>query len=208
MLDGFHRLLSIQRALRENPTIEFELNVVFSNFTTSEAIKWQAQHSKATAWSKNRISEMQIESRASKVVKAIKNSDYEFNYLIYTGTRLKNDKSLITFNNLTNIIDELYTLNNRKDEVILSEQLSKILLKINEIKSYAPTFKSQFYVYGFIKLFKVGYYNNVDNFLVQLDKIEKYIKNNDVNFKIQNRKEKLVKEEAYSKVLELSELVE
>ncbi|TBW72007.1 hypothetical protein EQ811_14455, partial [Staphylococcus capitis] len=54
VLDGFHRLLSVQRALRENPMIDFEFNVVFSNFTTSEAIKWQAQHSKATAWSKNR----------------------------------------------------------------------------------------------------------------------------------------------------------
>ena len=72
VLDGFHRLLAVQRALRENPMIEFEFNVVFSNFTTSEAIKWQAQHSKATAWSKNRISEMQLENRASKVVKAIK----------------------------------------------------------------------------------------------------------------------------------------
>ena len=36
VLDGFHRLLAVQRALRENPMIEFEFNVVFSNFTTSK----------------------------------------------------------------------------------------------------------------------------------------------------------------------------
>ncbi|WP_426787064.1 hypothetical protein [Staphylococcus capitis] len=203
VLDGFHRLLAVQRALRENPMIEFEFNVVFSNFTTSEAIKWQAQHSKATAWSKNRISEMQLENRASKVVKAIKNSDHEFSYLIYTGSRLKNDKSLITFNNLTNIIDEMYTLNSRKEEVILSEKLSKILSRVNELKQYSNTLKSQYYVYAFIKLFKEKYNNDVDEYLHLLDKLEEYLKNNDFNFTLQNTKEKLVKEETYSKVLEL-----
>ena len=49
---------------------------------------------------------------------------------------------------------------------------------------------------------KEKYNNDVDEYLHLLDKLEEYLKNNDFNFTLQNTKEKLVKEETYSKVLE------
>ncbi|KAB2192963.1 hypothetical protein F9B44_17555, partial [Staphylococcus epidermidis] len=61
--------------------------------------------------------------------------------------------------------------------------------------------------YAFIKLFKEKYNNDVDEYLHLLDKLENHLKNNDFNFTLKNTKEKLVKEETYSKVLELCKQV-
>ena len=82
----------------------------------------------------------------------------------------------------------MYTLNSRKEEVILAEKLSKILSRVNELKQYSNTLKSQYYVYAFIKLFKEKYNNDVDEYLHLLDKLEEYLKNNDFNFTLQTQR--------------------
>lgn len=205
VIDGFHRVLACQKAYRENPTIDFEFNVVFSNFTTSEAIKWQAQHSKATAWSSNRITEMQQESKAAKVVKAIKDSDSEFLSLIYTG-RAKNtssDNVLITYNYLTEIIEDNFTINTRKEEVELANQISEYLLIINEIKKMSPTFKSQVLIYGFCKVFKELDGMDYEKHKQYLNDLLEYVENNEVDFTIGSSKIKVSEEKAYKLLAEL-----
>lgn len=205
VIDGFHRVLACQKAYRENPMIDFEFNVVFSNFTTSEAIKWQAQHSKATAWSTNRVTEMQQESKAAKVVKAIKDSDSEFLSLIYTGSSKArtSHEVLITYNYLTEIIEENFTINTRKQEVELANEVSELLLLINEIKKLSPTFKSQVLIYGFCKVYK-----DIDNtdfekhkqFL--LDLLD-YVEENEVDFTLGSGKIKDAERKAFKLIEEL-----
>lgn len=135
VLDGFHRILATQLASRVNPELDFEFNVMFSNFTTQEALNWQVQHSKATSWSKNRVVEMQQDSKASKVAKGVKEYDSELEYLIFTGENRRSfSKSLISFSHLTKTIDDLYDLKSRRDEVQAIEEVSKALLAIQELK--------------------------------------------------------------------------
>lgn len=205
VIDGFHRVLACQKAYRENPTIDFEFNVVFSNFTTSEAIKWQAQHSKATAWSSNRITEMQQESKAAKVVKAIKDSDSEFLSLIYTG-RAKNtssDNVLITYNYLTEIIEDNFTINTRKEEVELANQISEYLLIINEIKKMSPTFKSQVLIYGFCMVYKEIDKLDYKKHKQFLNSLLDYVETNEVDFTIGSSKIKVSENKAYKLITDL-----
>ncbi|MEK4757958.1 hypothetical protein NSS69_08295 [Macrococcus sp. FSL W8-0367] len=135
VLDGFHRILATQLASRTNLELDFEFNVMFANFTTQEALNWQVQHSKATAWSKNRVVEMQQGSRASKVAKGVKEYDSELEYLIFTGeSKRLFSKNLISFNQLTKTIGGLYVLKTRRDEVQAIEEVSRALLSIQELK--------------------------------------------------------------------------
>lgn len=205
VIDGFHRVLACQRAYRIDPTIDFEFNVVFSNFTTSEAIKWQAQHSKATAWSSNRITEMQQESKASKVVKAIKDSDSEFLSLIYTGTSksIANNDVLITYNYLTEIIEDNFNITSRKNEVELASNISECLLIINEIKKIAPTFKSQILIYGFCKVLKEIDNNNFEKHKEFLNNLLDYSEENEVDYSIGSGSIKKKEQTAYELIKEL-----
>lgn len=209
VIDGFHRVLACQRAYRINPSIDFEFNVVFSNFTTSEAIKWQAQHSKATAWSSNRITEMQQESKAAKVVKAIKDSDSEFQSLIYTGTAKSSTKHdvLITYNYLTEIIEENFEITSRKREVELANHISECLLIINEIKKIAPTFKSQVLIHGFCKSFKEIENNNFEKHKEFLNNLLDYVEENEVDFTIGSGTIKKKEQTAFELIKELHQRI-
>lgn len=209
VIDGFHRVLACQRAYRINPSIDFEFNVVFSNFTTSEAIKWQAQHSKATAWSSNRITEMQQESKAAKVVKAIKDSDSEFQSLIYTGTTKSSTKNdvLITYNYLTEIIEENFEITSRKREVELANHISECLLIINEIKKIAPTFKSQVLIHGFCKSFKEIENNDFEKHKKFLNSLLDYVEENEVDFTIGSGTIKKKEQTAFELIKELHQRI-
>ncbi|RIO07129.1 hypothetical protein BUZ94_13415 [Mammaliicoccus sciuri] len=209
VIDGFHRVLACQRAYRINPSIDFEFNVVFSNFTTSEAIKWQAQHSKAAAWSSNRITEMQQESKAAKVVKAIKDSDSEFQSLIYTGTTKSSTKNdvLITYNYLTEIIEENFEITSRKREVELANHISECLLIINEIKKIAPTFKSQVLIHGFCKSFKEIENNDFEKHKKFLNNLLDYVEENEVDFTIGSGTIKKKEQTAFELIKELHQRI-
>lgn len=203
VIDGFHRVLAAQNAYRINPTIEFEFNVVFSNFTTSEAIKWQSQHSKATPWSRNRVAELQQESRGAKVVKAIKAKDIEFEKLIASDNRLKASSSLITFIKLSDFIEELFTINSRSDEVKISEEVSQLIPLLNDIKT-ASKWSSQLFVYASLKEYVEDYHRNIQDYISHLSKYYQLLSENDVKLTISNyTSEARVKNEAYQKFKEV-----
>lgn len=183
VLDGFHRILAAQKASMVNPNIEFEFNVMFSNFTTTEAIKWQAQHSKATVWSQNRITEMQQESKASKVVKSIKDSNFELEKMIFTGKTITTGRdSLITFKYLEEIVEQYFNIETRRDEVLVIEQLSKILTQINDIKEINKSFRSQKIVEAFIKLFVEDFNKDFNAFTDFMDNIYNQNLKNEITF--------------------------
>ncbi|OEL02448.1 hypothetical protein AST12_08360 [Staphylococcus succinus] len=209
VLDGYHRLLATQKAFRENPTIKFEFNVVISNFTTSEAIKWQAQHSKATSWSKNRVTEMQQETKSAKVVKAIKDSDTEFDELIYTGqSRQGLRSSLITYNQLTRVIDECFTIESRREEVKIADDLSDILLLINEVKKANKTLRSQMYINAFVKLYKEDYNSNIKDYIEFLNNVLEYSYEKEYDFALHEKQDAQAKRIAYNKLKELEQILQ
>ncbi len=207
VLDGFHRVLAAQRAYSNNTLLDFEFSVVFSNYTTSEAIRWQEQHSKATSWSKNRMIELQQDSKASKVVKAIKDSDVELERMIATSKH-KNKNSLITYSYLTNIIDELFDIQTRREEVNLAEDLSKVLFLINELKEVNLTFKSQAIVKSFIKLYANSYNKEISEFTNFMEELLEYLRNHEYDFTMAGNKLKDNEKLADQKIEKLKNKIE
>lgn len=198
VLDGFHRILATQLASRVNPELDFEFNVMFANFTTQEALKWQVQHSKATAWSKNRVVEMQQDSRASKVAKGVKEYDSELEYLIFTGVNKRSlSKSLISFSQLTKTIEDLYVLKTRRDEVQAIEELSKALLTIQELKLALNKEVTQVVVTALLHQFVHNFNKNVEEFEKFILDIIDFSTTHKLNFSgaklsdVQNKLEKL-----------------
>lgn len=204
VLDGFHRVLAAQNAIRSNPFLKFEFNVIFSNFTTSEAIQWQAQHSKATSWSKNRVTELQQESKGAKVAKTIKSMDFELENLIQSNKVLNSSTGIVSFNELTEYINELFEIRTRRDEVELAHNLSKVLLSYNDVKKINKTFNTQFYVYGLLKIYSEDYKSNTDEYLNLIDKLYKYLSENkeDLSVKTNYSKSK-IKKMVYEKLKEV-----
>ena len=125
ILDGYHRCLASLKAFTKNPELDFYFNVVVSNYTTKEAQLWQAQHAKAMPWSKHRVRELQQENRSDKVAAALRDSS-EFGQYINTSSVLGRNK-LINFTDLSLIIDNLYQINSRREEVEIIEQLATAL---------------------------------------------------------------------------------
>lgn len=208
ILDGFHRVLACQEAYRLNPTIDFEFNVIFSNFSTSEATRWQAQHSKATPWSQNRIAEMQQESRGAKVVKTIKDQDYEFSRIIYTGkSKNESNSSLITFNNLKEAVDKNFEIKTRHQEVELAERLSDVILEINDLKHAVKGRFSQALVVAIIEHYAKFYQKREDEFKGLLKNIREYVSKNEYDFTIKTTSKKNQQKIANEKIKELFELV-
>ncbi|WP_420802211.1 hypothetical protein [Staphylococcus hyicus] len=203
VIDGFHRVLAAQNAYRINPSIEFEFNVVFSNFTTSEAINWQSQHSKATPWSRNRVAELQQESRGARIIKAIKAKDIEFEKLITSGARLNYSIGLVSFKKLAEFIDELFTVENRSEEVKVSEEIAQLLLSINEIRQVS-SWNTQLFIYGCLKEYVEDFNRDTDAYLQHLQKLYKALINNKVNLNVDtNLSENTIKREAYNQLKQL-----
>ncbi|EGQ3899076.1 hypothetical protein I0617_002522 [Staphylococcus pseudintermedius] len=200
VIDGFHRVLAAQNAYRENPTINFEFNVVFSNFTTAEAIKWQAQHSKATPWSKNRVAELQQESGGAKVVKAIKDKDAVFEHVIKTTNSTAGGGS-IAFSELSKYIDELFKVETRRDQVNTVQEVSEVILAYIDLREINNTFNTRIYIYAFLKYY-VESGLTIKEFIDEAHKAVDYLKNNEVNFRIEmaNQSIKKVQSEAIKNI--------
>lgn len=202
VLDGFHRLLACQEAFRENPMLDFEFNVVFSDFTTEEAIRWQAQHSKAAAWSKNRISELQQESKGAKVTKAIKDKDVEFERIISSAKR-KNGEALISFNELSDFIDKHENIKTRRDEVEVAAKYATALLDIQDAKNSISTFKSQFIVQELLEKFTKTYNKDNKKFTEDLYKFTDYVNENNISLKLETETTNNMRTVAKQKIEEI-----
>lgn len=125
VLDGYHRCLASLEAYARNPELDFNFNVVISNYTTKEAQQWQAQHAKAMPWSPHRVKELQQEGRSDKVVAALR-SAREIGEVIGTSSRLAQGQ-ITNFTSLSAAIKNTFKINNRREEVDVVEYLTEYL---------------------------------------------------------------------------------
>lgn len=125
ILDGYHRCLASQAAYLVDPTIDFNFNVVLSNYTTKEAQLWQAQHAKAMPWSGHRVKELQQENRSDKVVSALRATPEIGEYIGASSRLYKNQ--LTSFSTLSDAIDRSFDIKNRRDEVEIVEYLAEYM---------------------------------------------------------------------------------
>lgn len=130
ILDGFHRCLASQKAHSINPNIDFNFNVVVSNYTTKEAQTWQAQHAKAMPWSTHRVKELQKENRSDKVVAALR-ANPDIGEYISASTKSKRHQ-ITNFTVLSEAIDRYFKIENRRDEVDAVELLSNYFDELSQ----------------------------------------------------------------------------
>jgi hypothetical protein len=115
IVDGYHRCVASQQALQTNPELHFNFAVLITNYSTKKAQQYQAQLAKATPISSTRIMELEANRLSDTVVQRLK-SESDLQGRISQTNRIHSlNKELVTYNVLSNTIDEEFKMNTRAD---------------------------------------------------------------------------------------------
>lgn len=115
IVDGWHRCKSSQNALQINPDLHFNFAVLITNYSTKKAQQYQAQLAKATPISKVRIQELEANRLSDAVVQQLKEESDLEGRISQTERIHSLNKELVSYNVLSNTIEEEFTLNSRLD---------------------------------------------------------------------------------------------
>ncbi|MEM4994850.1 DNA sulfur modification protein DndB [Priestia sp. SB1] len=123
ILDGMHRINGIVDALHENPNLEHNMTIMITNFDTAEAQKHLAQISKINEISREHIKSLEKTRLSDFVVDQI-NKKSDLKDRIATGkTPNIAHKELTTFNILSSVIEEEFTIMTKIEAKDISEEL-------------------------------------------------------------------------------------
>jgi len=125
ILDGFHRCLASKSALMENPELDFNFNVLISNYTTRQAQQYQAQLAKATPIEKARIKQLESNRYADTVVKQLV-ADSELKGKVSSSNMVnRRAGQLVSYSVLSDAIDREFDIKARVQTVEISKYLSE-----------------------------------------------------------------------------------
>jgi hypothetical protein len=191
VLDGFHRINAIVRALRKNPSVDktFKLNIL--NFNKEKARQYFGQMNTTNPVSKAKIEEYRKTREGSTVADYLKYNSL-LKGLIASGDHISYKSDLlVTFNTLSEGIDDIYEIDNRADAIKVSRYLTEFFNKLFE--SFPDEFlgniaevrensliNTNAMFYGYILLSKRMKDDNVE-----LDKLSDIIKS--INFSRTNK---------------------
>ncbi|WP_299831518.1 DNA sulfur modification protein DndB [uncultured Metabacillus sp.] len=125
VLDGFHRINAISRALRKDPSIDamFKLNIL--NYNKKRAIKYFAQMNKGQSVSESHLKKMSETRYGDFVAKQVQ-SNSQLSGKVAAGDHISpNSDLLVTFNTLSDGIDEIFNIENRQEALKVSEYLTE-----------------------------------------------------------------------------------
>jgi hypothetical protein len=127
IVDGWHRCKASQNALQINPDLNFNFAVLITNYSTKKAQQYQAQLAKATPISKVRIMELEANRLSDTVVQQLKEESDLKGRISQTNRihTLNPEKELVTYNVLSNTIDEEFTMETRADAADVGDYLSE-----------------------------------------------------------------------------------
>ncbi|GIN22578.1 DNA sulfur modification protein DndB [Siminovitchia fordii] len=125
VVDGFHRLKGAQKALRTNPDLEFNFVLIITNYTKSQAQKYQAQLAEATPISKNRQVQLKSERYSDGIVKRLM-QESDLKERISQNTQIKSiANQLVSYSVLADSIDAYFEISTKKDAVKVGDYLIK-----------------------------------------------------------------------------------
>lgn len=130
ILDGFHRVNGIVRALREDPSLDapFILNVL--NYGKKQAQKHFAQQNTTNPISTSHLKKMS-ETRQSDFIAKQVQMNSELSGKVAAGDRIAPESNLlVTFNTLSDAINEVYNIEDRATAIKTSRYLTEF---INEL---------------------------------------------------------------------------
>lgn len=125
VLDGFHRIQGIAQALAKNPDLDFWFPVMLTNFSTLEAQKYIGQIAMATPISKAKAKSLTKDRLSDEVVHHLRNYS-ELKGRISDSERVHHTANeIVSINNLSDSIDQLFKLERKIDAIKVGEYLTK-----------------------------------------------------------------------------------
>jgi hypothetical protein len=115
IVDGWHRCKGSQNALQINPDLHFNFGVLITNYSTKKAQQYQAQLAKATPISKVRIKELEANRLSDTVVQQLKEESDLKGHISSTERIHSLNKELVTYNVISDTIDEEFKMETRAD---------------------------------------------------------------------------------------------
>lgn len=185
ILDGYHRINGILKALRTNPNIKFEFIVQICNYETQKAKRLQLQIAKATPISQNRKIQLE-EERYSDVIVNKLNVDSDLRDRIALNNHITGmDEMLITYDKLSGYIDKNFKIGTKKEARIVGKFLVEFfneligiyqddfVTNMPESRKYTVVNNSRMFA-GFVLLASKMYYkaipiDELENILSQID---------------------------------------
>lgn len=132
IVDGYHRCKASELAVNEKPDIEFEFALLLVNYTDDQAAKFQGQLAKATPIAKPRQKQL-AESRASdKIVRKLSTQTELRNRISIGGKPSLKNKEIVSYDILSDTIDEQFDLERVIDIHNVGEYLKKFFTLIME----------------------------------------------------------------------------
>ncbi|RYI30524.1 hypothetical protein EVU96_08910 [Bacillus infantis] len=115
IVDGMHRHQGAQKALRMNPDLEFNFILLVTNYSKSQAQRYQSQLAEQTPISKNRKTQLKAARYSDGIVtRLMQESDLEDR--ISQGHQIKTSaKQLVSYNVLADSIDSYMEIISKRD---------------------------------------------------------------------------------------------
>lgn len=115
IMDGYHRINGMLKALRINPDLKFQFPVQFTELSTPEAQNFQSQIAKATPISKNRKVQLEQERYSDGIVNRL-NLESDLKDKISLSKSISNlDEMLISYDKLSTLIDKHFDIRTNRD---------------------------------------------------------------------------------------------
>jgi hypothetical protein len=125
IVDGWHRCKASQNALQMNPELHFNFAVLITNYSTRKAQTYQAQLARATPISKVRVQELEANRLSDTVVQQLKDESDLKGRISQTNRIHSLNKELVTYNVLSDSIDEQFKMETRADAADVGDYLTE-----------------------------------------------------------------------------------
>lgn len=172
ILDGYHRINGLLKALRIRPNINFEFTVQVCNYGTPKAKRLQLQIAKATPISQNR--KIQLEENYSNMVVDKLNAESDLRDRISIGKNPSGlDEMLISYDKLSHYIDKNFKMGSKKEARIVGNFLVEFfneligiyqddfVTNMPESRKYTLVNNSRMFA-GYVLLASKMYYKGID----------------------------------------------
>lgn len=139
ILDGFHRINGIFKALMMNPNLELRMRVTIANYSKIDAKDYQYQISKATPISKHRQIQLSLKSPVIDVIKKLEEPTSDMNGKILVKSQGEDImKYFIRYSDLFHEIEANFIVRTYREATSVGDYLTKFFNEV--INAYIDDF--------------------------------------------------------------------
>jgi hypothetical protein len=124
ILDGYHRCVALNNALEMYPDLEFNFGVLITNYSLNKSKSYQAQIAKAHPISQTRVMELEAKRYSDTVVQQLREESDLKGRISQTSRTHTSADELVSYNILSNAIDEFFPMNTRKEALDVANYLT------------------------------------------------------------------------------------